>query len=423
MSYVSTVLSGVLKFKNKLNSSRQSQLNHDPSIKRFEHLIRSSYTVIGQLDRHLRNIEHSPINKKRRFIAFSININFILIMVRSLMYFGTFKNHAKLDLLGDYFWALGLVGDIIHFWLVAYSVLILLFRLVMSHSEKTGHLDILTDFMVVPGQSKSLLKSTLTQANFLKFCYRSKRCIQFVHLYFIGVITTVTVMQLLAMHWAYRSRPNVLMVLYHTVWLMSLQAWLYYACSTFTVLLSVFYLSAMYVEMRFKQINDKCTLLHVEIRQAGGSKSISLELKLDDIMHEHHEVTKRVSRYNFISKWVLFGFNFICGPIAAVSLFVPIYGEFSDPLLGIAILGLSIQITCTIMFFAGVAGKVYNAARLSYPRLNSIKNACGHRMDKFVNNRLKCLIMAVGSDRYPISLCCYDLFAYTNNSFFEVSFI
>lgn len=331
----------------------------DPSIEHLNKYLLTSRIVssgINDLADGKRNLKRLRATK---FMIFTFNI----ILVRSSLYFiARFLNSdALLTLIGDYFAVLDLGGDILMFWYLAYSVLFLIYLPITYVAEANGHCDIITEFRNSHDGFVTLISEHLSQQNFRSFKIRSKFATLFVPGLYVAINTVSFPMHVSGVYATYVVRENAAYALYNVFWLIVILFWLRFACYTFAMLASFMYLSAYYIKMRYEQVSAK--IVDVLSRDFEDSE-LRASLLLDAI-HEHNTISNIVPRHNHIAKWVLFGLNYVCSLISAVSLLAPIYGRFDNAIFKHSITACAYELVVIMLFFAGCTGDVHLQVRLN----------------------------------------------------------
>ena len=99
-------------------------------------MLDKSYLVVG----------HRLIRKRHLLSNLILTIT-IIQLVRSLIYFiARFKgSKLTLTIIGDYLLILETSGDIIHFWVAAYSLLTIILGVAVREAEKLDILDLFND--------------------------------------------------------------------------------------------------------------------------------------------------------------------------------------------------------------------------------------------------------------------------------------
>ncbi|KAI1299354.1 Transmembrane inner ear expressed protein [Halotydeus destructor] len=319
--------------------------------------------------------------------------------------------------LADYFWAIGIAGTVVHFWDIAYSIMCIVFRLVVNGLEARGSLSVATDLATDGAGQAAHLRSILSKVNFMKFQRRSAAAIHLMFTAKRSVIMSSFPLHGFAMYLAFRSLPSWSRLIGHLARFVFYWPWIDNATSAYICAAVLHYCGTLTIKLRLQQVNA----IADHLLSGCPVRSRERRYYLKVILSECDIVFDKIAEYNQFSKWFLFCHNYLCSALAAVSLYVPIYGTFDNPFFRSAILATALQILSALIFFSSCAGGVNSNVKALYSPLNSIfvRHFATGQENLWFKIKLYNLICRIASKRKPVSFYCLDLFAYTNYSFLE----
>lgn len=320
-----------------------------PAVSRIEQVLIDNFMITSDFE----SIACGTINWKRYKMAHLVNCILYITFLRALLYFVYYKDPAWQDLLGDYCWSLGVGGDFLQFWLLAFSVFGLCLRLVLIEHERLNKLDFVSDLAIFKRPNMRIEQTTLTAKNFVRFKILSQSALGLMRGFRVFIYSTVIPIHTLGAIKAYEQRQSLPLLAYYCFWLVMLLIWLHYACLATTCPPCMYYLAATYIKMRYKQLNKSAKQLLVVSDYLQGSN------QLLQFIREHDEITQRVFNYNRPVKYILFCFDYMSAPIASISAFVPVYAQFSSPYDAAVFFAIACQLLFVSIFFASVTGGVH----------------------------------------------------------------
>ena len=214
-------------------------------------------------------------------------------------------------------------------------------------------------------------------------------------------------------------------------WLVHIFLWASLVCSTAYLSFEIFVVSTLNIMFRFKQLKILATRSLAKKSWTGSSLNLWL------FIINYEKIRSKVQEYNRIFKWFLMVVKFIFEAMSGLGIYVTISGKVQDSYLRFLMTVISVLPTLLMVSYASVAGLVHSNARSFYPTLCSIKARKGHMYGRRLNHhvsiltnymiqillilQLNILIERISDTRFPIGYYCYDIYAYTNMSVFEVS--
>lgn len=324
----------------------------DPSIDRLAELMLRAGVIGGSLS----EIAADSQNHKRHRLTKFLLCLYATICCRSVLYLVAriTKRDSILVLIGDYFSTLNFGGDIVLFWMGSYSFLAFSWALIVCRAELRHRLDIMTDFRNSNGTS--LVAKHLSQANLRELKIRTKLCTMFIKSFRYGIFICGYPIHLYGIYVTHKATENYWYTCYTLVWFAVFMVWLRYICDLVSSLIVVLYLSAMYLKTRYEQVNDSISKILMLNHDYDSGYQLQLVWR---VIKEHKAISDLVPRHDYVAKWILFGLNYVCSLIVAVSLMAPIYGHFDSVMYKHAINAATVELVCVMVFFAGVAGSVH----------------------------------------------------------------
>lgn len=322
----------------------------DPSIDAVSELLVKKGVISGSFN----EIAAGNRNQKRHRFTKFLFLLYATVTFRSALYFvARAMNHDTLVMLsGDYFSTVKLGGDILSFWTGACSFLALVWSVVVYRAELNYQLDIMTDFRNVRGEA--LVAKHLTGTTFRKWKLQTKFVAMFITSFRYGIHVVGYLAHFYCVYATHQANQNYWYTGYLLVWYAIFMFWLHYVCDMFSSALAFLYLSAVYLKMRFAQVNEKIS--HITMQQCDRKL---LSQHVQTVITEHNALSNVVPLHGHVAKWVLFGLDYVCCWIVAVSLTAPTYGQFDSVLFKCAIYGASAQLLGAMVFFGSVAGGVH----------------------------------------------------------------
>lgn len=351
-----------MKFVKRLRAKISDVFNSDntlcdPSLDTLNKILISSRIVSGGINELVSGLRDK---KRLRFTKFLIVV-YAILSTRSALYFvgRAVKSATLLAVIGDYFAALNINGDIVMFWLGLYSFLLIIWSTVAYRAEAHHYFDIVTDFRKTADGTKTLIAKHLSSSNFRKFKVRSKLTALFITNFRYSIYALGYSLHMYGVYFTYCTYQDVMYSVYTAFWCAICCVWLYYALYLFAFMQAILYLASVHLKMRYKQVNEVVSwCLNNQMAQRQQLMQV-----LRNTLEEHNEISNLVSKYDRVAKWILFGLNDVCSLIVAVALMASIFGHFPNVLYKFIFIGCSLNTIVVIVFFAGVAGGVHKQVR------------------------------------------------------------
>ena len=343
-----SVLKNLVNFKQS-NLVGDVTITNDNSIDVFERLLMRIYLISNSSE---AMNGQKPINRRRRRIGQLVKWLFVIQLIRSTLCFYAkywFQDQLMSDILCDYFALAGIGGDVKQFWNLIFSLININLYNMMAKAEKNRQLDILTDF----SSCSQLVSSSLSPKETRLYRKTTKVFLLVVNMITIIELISCYVFHTYAFYISYSIRGTPILFVAYTLSLIAIGFWIYATTICFTVPPLYLFFSAFYVGLRYRS-------LHQKIKHSMANKCNNL----DYLLKEFHEIAQFVEKHHVFTKWIMFIFNYYCSMITAVSIVVPIYGNFDSVLFRMAVIVTAVQQVMIMIFFAGVAGSVHQNVSL-----------------------------------------------------------
>lgn len=310
--------------------------------------------------------------------------------------------------------------------------------------------DSITEKHVIDGK-ETVGRTKLWPENYRKFSIHAKIAMIFPPL--LGYVWPFFVVPLGVMgtYSGYFSDYNIHLMLYRCVWVVLLFVFVWYYGWFFSLQLVTFYLSSLYLIMRFDQ-------MRTELRHLMGSSKFPVPAKkLQNFLSDFNSLCNRVYEYNRTYCYLLCCMSF-CGMGIFTGCVILLMPRHENPIERYVKWPLqigSLEAMFGLSYFASVAGQIHSYSRSFIPLFNSVlvrslkrkavgewresseNSASGDIVGKGINLgaedekegtefncyprsiqvQLQSMIFRISSERYPVSFYSYDLYPFTHYAY------
>ncbi|KAI1281987.1 hypothetical protein HDE_13113 [Halotydeus destructor] len=383
----------------------------DSSIKQLEKYLlkyRLISTSINNVKNGVSDTRYRWYTIYRMFLDFMISARYVVSLF--LVFSKSPHYMTWCQLAGEYDYAYGKDAVFIYFYGSCLYSLSGFFRLTMFMAEKRGHLQLITWLDGLKNGNAQNLGLTRTNVKEVRKTIRVMVILlRICDKFWLGCMAVHSVPLVIVMI----GRPPIYLALYYLFWFFFAASCYSQIWGVKSVLPFVCYLSYVYFKLKYAQIRgalERFTVRNARSNMAGDSKVLMR------ILRKYNALAGQVSTHNAVIKWVLGIYSYICGPLAAISLYVIMTATLEVPFIKELLFVMSSEIIAIIVLFALAAGGVNSVGMSCYAILNTVqtKKLLLVETKQYLLSTLK-----VMGGRYPVAYYFLNIRPYVADSFRE----
>ncbi|KAI1281994.1 hypothetical protein HDE_13114 [Halotydeus destructor] len=340
----------------------------DSSVKQLEKYLlkyRLISTSISNLKNGVSDTRYQWYTIYRMFLDFMIASRYLVSLI--LAFTKSPKYMTWCQLAGEYDYAYGKDAIFIYFYGACFYSLTGFLRLTMFLAEKRGQLQVITWFDGLKNgnfQDLGLTRANVTEIRkairvmvfLLRICDRLWLGCMAIH-----AVPLVIVMM---------GRPPIHLALYYTFWFFFAASCYSQIWGVKSIMPFICYLSYVYFKLKYGQIRGALERYMALTNRQNIASDSRLLMR---ILRKYNALAGQVANHNAVIKWVLGINNYICGPLAAISLYVIMTATLEVPYIKQLLVIMSMENVFIIFLFAMAASGLNSVGMSCYPILTAVQ--------------------------------------------------